>query len=190
MADNKRNKNGKDPSCLDPSSSSPAAKCPVTDVVGSLKEIAAALRSRSRKKKLDPVKQSLLEKGFDVDKEKRNAKRVGKYRYPTRLQTINDARAEAARQRRLTNSDYKNVISESLTVAEKIIEERKREKFKRIELERFSNRPYRSFTPFKRNPYEFNQDTNYVEVVPTKTDDTPVFKNKVEEAIYRLKNKK
>jgi len=166
-------------------------ECPVaTDIKASLSEIAAALRSKSRKKKLDPVKQSLLDKGFDMDKEKKKTKQATKYRYPTRLQQINDARTEAARQRRLQNPKYKDVIDESLTVAEKIIEERRKEKYRRMELERFNNRSVRAYNPFPTNPYEVSTTKDYIEVEPAAHSGTPVFKNKVEEAIYRLKKKK
>ena len=64
------------------------------------------LRSRTTR---NPVKQSLLDKGFDTAKMKRQTKRVGKYNYPTRLQQINDARAEAARSKRLSNPQVKEI---------------------------------------------------------------------------------
>jgi len=175
MSDDKRNK----------------PECPIaTDIKASLSEIAAALRSKSRKKKLNPVKQSLLDKGFDMDKEKRKTKQSSKYRYPTHLQRMNDARSEAARQKRLQNPQYSEVIKESLNAAEKIIQDKRKEQQRLLELQRYNSRPVRAYKPFKKNPYEFNSEPDYVEVRISTHSDTPVFKNKVEEAIYRLKNKK
>ena len=42
------------------------------EIKNQLAEIAALLRSSSRKRKFDPIKQSLLNKGFDTTKEKGN----------------------------------------------------------------------------------------------------------------------
>lgn len=165
-------------------------KCPMTDVAGSLAEIAAALRSKSRKKKLDPVKQSLLDKGFDTDKEKRKTKRNNaSYRYPSHLQRINDARAEAARNKRLANHDLKAINEETIKVAQERVEQQKKEKQLRYERQKYSQRPYRSFYITGRS-YSDYTNNDYVEVVPSVSHDQPVFKNKIEEAIYRLKNKK
>jgi len=166
-------------------------KCPMTDVAGSLAEIAAALRSKSRKKKLDPVKQSLLDKGFDTDKEKRKAKyrNASSNRYPPTLQRINDARAEAARNKRLANHDLKAINEETIKVAQERVEQQKREKQLRYERQKYSERPYRSFYITGRS-YSDYTNNDYVEVVPSVSHDQPVFKNKIEEAIYRLKNKK
>lgn len=165
--------------------------CPMSDVREDLAAIAAALRNQSRKKKLDPQKARLLEKGFDIDKEKRKAKyrNASSNRYPTRLQQINDARAEAARQKRLENSDLKAINEETIKVAQERVEQQKKERFMRHERQRYSERPYRRFFITGR-PYSEFTNNDYVEVVPSVSQDQPVFKNKIEEAIYRLKNKK
>lgn len=161
------------------------------EIKNQLTEIAALLRSSSRKRKSDPIKQSLLNKGFDTTKEKRKQKRSGGSRYPTRLQQINDARAEAARQRRLSNSEVKAINDETIKVAEERVAQQRKEKFKRFELQKFRSRPMNSFSPFENNnPYSITETDHSIEVVPNRHRDPPVFKNKVEEAIYNLKNKK
>lgn len=166
-------------------------KCPMPDVREDLAAIAAALRNKSRKKKLDPQKARLLEKGFDVDKEKRKAKyrNASSNRYPTRLQQINDARAEAARNKRLANHDLKAINEETIKVAQERVEQQKKEKQLRYERQKYSQRPYRSFYITGRSYNDYTNE-DYVEVVPSVSHDQPVFKNKIEESIYRLKNKK
>jgi hypothetical protein len=161
------------------------------DISKQLAEIASLLRSKQRKRKADPVKQSLLNKGFDIDKEKRKQKRTtSAYRYPTRLQQINDARAEAARRKRLASPDLAAINEETIKLAEQKVAEQKKERLRLSELNRYRSRPMNSYRPFKTNPYAFGDNEKYIEVVPTKHREPPKFKNKIEEHIYILKKKK
>lgn len=153
-------------------------------------DIAALLRSKQRKRKADPIKQSLLDKGFDVDKEKRKQKRTFfAYRYPTRLQQINDARAEAARSKRLSNPELKAINDETIKLAQEKVEQQRKDRFKQMEYERFRSRTSNSFHAFKSNPYSLHPEET-TEVVPNRHHSPPKFKNKIEEEIYRLTKKK
>ena len=171
----------KDPK--DPPSATPADK---SDVRGSLKAIADQLRAERRK---DPVKQSLLNKGFDVSKEVKKRGKSYRYRYPTRLQQINDARAEAARTKRLSNSELKAINEETIKLAQDKVEQQRKERFKQMEWERFRTKGSNSFKVFKSNPYSL-QPEETIEVVPNRHHNPPKFRNKVEEEIYRLTKKK
>jgi len=171
----------KDPK--NPPSAHPADK---SDVRGSLKAIADALRTNRRK---DPVKQSLLNKGFDVSKEVKKRSKGYRYRYPTRLQQINDARAEAARSKRLSNPELKAINDETIKLAQEKVEQQRKERFKQMEWERFRAKGSNSFKVFKSNPYSL-QPEETIEVVPNRHHNPPKFRNKVEEEIYRLTKKK
>lgn len=162
-----------------------------SDILGSLAGIAEALRNKSRKKKIDPVKQSLINKGFDPDKEKRKAKyrNSSSYRYPLRLQQINDARAEAARKKRLTNPDLKAINEETIKIAQERVKQQKKSIYLRQERERYAKRPCKSFYLTGR-PYGELDDEFFIEVTPTTHTNRPTFKNKIEEHIFILKNKK
>tara|TARA_R110000787_G_scaffold228061_1_gene335745 strand:- start:169 stop:663 length:495 start_codon:yes stop_codon:yes gene_type:complete len=160
-------------------------------VRGPLAGIADLLRKdlRSRTTR-DPVKQSLLDKGFDTAKMKRQTKRVGKYNYPTRLQQINDARAEAARSKRLSNPQVKEINEETIKIAEERVKEKRKEIFRRAELSKYHSRPVKSYRPYESNPYSITEEDNSIEVTPAYDDRPRTFKNKVEEHIWKLKNKK
>lgn len=173
----------KDPK--NPPSATPADK-DKSDVRGSLKAIADQLRAERRK---DPVKQSLLNKGFDVSKEVKKRSKSYRYRYPTRLQQINDARAEAARTKRLSNSELKAINEETIKLAQDKVEQQRKERFKQMEWERFRTKGSNSFKVFKSNPYSL-QPEETIEVVPNRHHNPPKFRNKVEEEIYRLTKKK
>lgn len=171
----------------------PKAPSPVTKASGldpsvqnQLKAIADALRTNRRK---DPVKQSLLNKGFDVSKEVKKRSKSYRYRYPTRLQQINDARAEAARTKRLSNSELKAINEETIKLAQDKVEQQRKERFKQMEWERFRTKGSNSFKVFKSNPYSL-QPEETIEVVPNRHHNPPKFRNKVEEEIYRLTKKK
>lgn len=151
-----------------------------------LKAIADALRTNRRK---DPVKQSLLSKGFDVAKEVKKRNKSYRYRYPTRLQQINDARAEAARSKRLSNPELKAITDETIKLAQEKVEQQRKERFKQMEYERFRSRTSNSFYAFKGNPYSLHSEET-IEVVPNRHHSPPKFKNKIEEEIYRLTKKK
>jgi hypothetical protein len=154
-------------------------------VQNQLKAIADALRMNRRK---DPVKQSLLSKGFDVSKEVKKRNKSYRYRYPTRLQQINDARAEAARSKRLSNPELKAINEETIKLAQEKIEQQRKERFKQMEYEKFRSRTSNSFNPF-RGGYSMEPEET-IEVVPNRHHSPPKFKNKIEEEIYRLTKKK
>ena len=173
----------KDPKTPNAPHSKPADKF---DVRGSLKVIADALRTNRRK---DPVKQSLLSKGFDVSKEVKKRNKSYRYRYPSRLQQINDARAEAARSKRLSNPELKAINEETIKLAQEKVEQQRKERFKQMEYEKFRSRTSNSFHTFKGNPYSLHPEET-IEVVPNRHHNPPKFKNKIEEEIYRLTKKK
>jgi hypothetical protein len=173
----------KDPKAPNSPHSKPADK---SDVRGSLRAIADKFRQDARK---DPIKQSLLSKGFDVAKEVKKRNKSYKYRYPTRLQQINDARAEAARSKRLSNSELKAINEETIKLAQEKVEQQRKERFKQMEYERFRSRTSNSFYAFKGNPYSLHPEET-IEVVPNRHHNPPKFKNKIEEEIYRLTKKK
>jgi hypothetical protein len=172
----------------DPKASPPAAEASGHDpsIQGQLKAIADALRTDRRK---DPIKQSLLSKGFDVTKEVKKRNKSYRYRYPTRLQQINDARAEAARSKRLSNSELKAINEETIKLAQEKVEQQRKERFKQMEYERFRSRTSNSFHAFKGNPYSLHPEET-IEVVPNRHHSPPKFKNKIQEEIYRLTKKK
>ena len=172
----------KDPKAPNSPNSKPADR---SDVRGSLKAIADALRSNRRK---DPVKQSLLNKGFDVSKEVKKRNKSYRYRYPTRLHQINDARAEAARSRRLANSELKSINEETIKLAQEKVEQQRKDRLKQMEWERLSKRSSNSFNPFKGGYSMQPEET--IEVIPNRPHNPPKFKNKIEEEIYRLTKKK
>lgn len=169
-------------------------KTPLLDAVASgldlniqdqLKSIADALRTKRRK---DPVKQSLLSKGLDVSKEVKKRNKSYRYRYPTRLQQINDARAEAVRSKRLSNPELKAINDETIKVAQERVEQQRKERLRQMEYERFTKRSSNSFNAF-RGGYSM-QPEETIEVVPNRHHSPPKFKNKIEEEIYRLTKKK
>jgi len=172
----------------DPKGLPPAAKASGRDpsIQGQLKAIADALRANRRK---DPIKQSLLDKGFDVTKEVKKRNKSYRYRYPTRLQQINDARAEAARSKRLSNPELKAINDETIKLAQEKVEQQRKERFKQMEYEKFRSRTSNSFHTFKGNPYSLHPEET-IEVVPNRHHSPPKFKNKIEEEIYRLTKKK
>ena len=172
----------------DPKSPSPVSVASGQDpsVQNQLKAIADALRTNRRK---DPVKQSLLSKGFDVSKEVKKRNKSYRYRYPTRLQQINDARAEAARSKRLSNPELKAINEETIKLAQEKVEQQRKDRLKQMEWERFRAKGSNSFKVFKSNPYSL-QPEETIEVVPNRHHNPPKFKNKVEEEIYRLTKKK
>ena len=172
----------------DPKALLPAAEASgrVSSVKDQLKIIADALRTNRRK---DPVKQSLLSKGFDVNKEVKKRNKSYRYRYPTRLQQINDARAEAARSKRLSNPELKAINEETIKLAQEKVEQQRKERFKQMEYEKFRSRTSNSFHAFKGNPYSLHPEET-IEVVPNRHHNPPKFKNKIQEEIYRLTKKK
>jgi hypothetical protein len=172
----------------EPKAPLPAAEASGRDpsVQDQLKDIADALRTNRRN---DPIKQSLLSKGFNVTKEVKKRNKNYRYRYPTRLQQINDARAEAARSKRLANSELKAINEETIKLAQEKVEQQRKERLRQMEYTKFSQRSSNSFHAFKGNPYSLHPEET-IEVVPNRHHSPPKFKNKIEEEIYRLTKKK
>ena len=150
----------------DPKAPSPVSVASGLDssVQNQLKAIADALRMNRRK---DPVKQSLLSKGFDISKEVKKRNKSYRYRYPTRLQQINDARAEAARSKRLSNPELKAINEETIKLAQEKVEQQRKERFKQMEYEKFRSRTSNSFHAFKGNHYSLHPK-EVIEEVPNR----------------------
>ena len=93
-------------------------------------EFAAAIKAENRKKAQDPVAYKLKQRGIDITKLRRqkNSMRSAacKARYNaagSKLKIINDAREEAARQKRMANPRYERAIKHLVEAAEKKVEE-------------------------------------------------------------------
>lgn len=115
----------------------------------------------------------------------------------SRLNFINDARAEAARQRRLENPDHKKRIDKVLEIADERIAEEKKQQQHAREVDRYRTRASESSNSFfVGRVYTGSNDPGAVEInldhhrYNSVLERDPVFKNKVEEEIWRLKNKK
>jgi hypothetical protein len=93
-------------------------------------EFAKAIKSQKRKEAADPVAFRLKQRGIDIKKLKRqkNSIRSGiaqaKYNAAgSKLKIINDARAEAARQKRMMSPDYDKAIKHIVDEADKKVNE-------------------------------------------------------------------
>ena len=124
--------------------------------------------------------------------------RRGQYHF-SRLRVINDARAEASRKYRMTNPEhaalvekianktYEELQKQKEEVVEKIKKEEQRPVYRPLDDEDF-NRP---ITRRTFNYYDPIKVDDTIEVIPARDNvSEPRFKNKIDEAIYRLKNKK
>ena len=123
----------------------------------------------------------------------------GRYNF-SRLQQINDARAEAARNYRMDDKKHR---SEVKTLVDKFfdsIEDKKEEIVDKVSgtkkqqpLDYRSELRFKSPTPFRQKHYYWSSssDEDYIEVMPAKEDPLglPRFKNKIEESIYWAKKK-
>lgn len=126
--------------------------------------------------------------------------RRGQYHF-SKLRVINDARAEAARKYRMTSPEHAELVKK---ITDKVYEENEKQKgeiIKKVAEETTPKRiNYRPLDDFKFNSPVPQRSYNYYD--PIKVDDTvevipardnvsePRFKNKIDEAIYRLRNKK
>jgi len=126
--------------------------------------------------------------------QRKNKLSYKKYNYAgSRLNFINDARAEAARERRLSNPDHKKRIDTVLEIADERIAEKDREQRQQREVYRFRNRESSNGSFFiGKVPAAIgaDRDDGSVEIDLDRyrsVDQEPTFKNKVEESIYRLK---
>lgn len=172
-----------------------------------LKALATNLRQNQKNKKRERSKFEDMEnfrskKGFNdtgialtektVKQQRRNKLSYKKYNYAgSRLNFINDARAEAARERRLNNPDHKKRIDTVLEIADERIAEKDRQQRQQREAYRFRSRESSSGSFFiGKAPAAIGADDGSVEINLDryKSDDQePRFSNKVEESIYRLK---
>ena len=173
-----------------------------------LKALATNLRQNQKNKKRERSKFEDMEnfrgrKGFNdtgialtektVKQQRKNKLSYKKYNYAgSRLNFINDARAEAARERRLSNPDHKKRIDTVLEIADERIAEKDREQRQQREVYRFRNRESSNGSFFiGKVPAAIGADREdgSVEIDLDRyrsVDQEPTFKNKVEESIYRL----
>tara|TARA_Y100001951_G_scaffold96841_1_gene95968 strand:- start:626 stop:1216 length:591 start_codon:yes stop_codon:yes gene_type:complete len=189
-----------------------------------LREVAAVIRKqqknkKSPKSKFDELQNFRGRKGFsDVGialtektiKQQRKNKAAYKGRYTgSRLNFINDARAEAARQKRLDNPEHKKRIDTMFKIADERIEveDKKLEHQRRLDSFRFTDPDFKSggstyitgkpyselyrsgFNDKKDESVEFT-DYDLAAAGSSVINPEPEFKNKVEEDIWRLKNRK
>ena len=125
---------------------------------------------------------------------------MGQYHF-SRLRVINDARAEAARKYRMTNPEHADLVKK---IADKVYEENEKQKAEVIKKVAEETRPtrinYRPLDDLKFNSPVPRRSYNYydpiqvddtIEVMPARDNNIePRFKNKIDEAIYRLRTKK
>jgi len=192
----------------------------MNDWKAQLREAAAVLREQQKNKKSPKSKIEVLsnfkgKKGFsDVGialtektiKQKRKNKasyRSSNYEF-SRLKLINDQRAADAKARRLANPNTKRQVDTLFKIADERIEKEDKKIHYQNNLDRIRNRD-----PFyyRGNSYHLTgksyaalagQDKGSVELDPYAVDaarssvinQDPEFKNKIEEDIWRLKNKK
>ena len=122
--------------------------------------------------------------------------RKGNYHF-SKLRVINDARAEVSRKYRMTNPEHAELVKK---ITEKVYEEsvkQKEEVIKKVSEQttqrRFRYSPLEDLkfnSPVPRKNYNYydpivRDDT--IEVTPVNDVREPVFKNKIDEAIYKLK---
>ena len=93
-------------------------------------EFAAAIKAENRKKAQDPVAYKLKQRGIDITKLRRqknsmrSATAAARYNAAgSKLKIINDAREEAARQKRMANPRYERAIKHLVEAAEKKVED-------------------------------------------------------------------
>ena len=188
----------------------------MTDWKDDLKVAAARIREQQKNKKRERSKFDDQEnfrgkKGFNdtgiaiteksIKQQRKNKSNYNKTRYEgSRLNFINDARAEAARQRRLDNPEHKKRIDTMFKIADERIESDDKQQRYQVSLQRMQSRSSdTSFRYMKPRGYGTEAtDDGSVEIDPYAVDaasssvinQDPQFNNKVDESIYRLKNKK
>jgi len=122
--------------------------------------------------------------------------RKGNYHF-SKLRVINDARAEISRKYRMTNPKHAELVKK---ITDKVYEENEKQKTEVIKKvseqttpKRFRYTPLEDLkfnSPVSRKNYNYydaivRDDT--IEVTPADDVREPVFKNKIDEAIYKLK---
>ena len=189
----------------------------MTDWKDNLKVAAAFIREQQKNKKRERSKFEDMEnfrgrKGFNdtgiaiteknIKQQRKNKSNYNKTRYEgSRLNFINDARHEAARQRRLDNPEHKKRIDTMFKIADERIQSDDKQQRYQVDLHRMRSRSSdTSFRYMKPRGYGTESvDDGSVEIDPYVVDaagssvieQDPEFKDKVNESIYRLlKDKK
>ena len=180
-----------------------------------LKMLAANLRQDQKNKKRERSKFEDQEnfrgrKGFNdtgiaitektIKQQRKNKLNYNKTRYEgSKLQLINDTRAAAAQQRRLDNPQLKKRVDALNEMADVHIAEKEKTANYQIKLDEIRSRnidtsfhlggkPYSD--PFvKKDPDGVDIDLDYYKAKSIVSEE-PTFRNKIEEDIWRLKNKK
>jgi len=141
-----------------------------------------------------------------IKQQRKNKLNYNKTRYEgSRLQLINDARAAAAQQRRLDNPQLKKRVDALNEMADVHIAEKEKAADYRVKLDRIRSRNIDTSFHLGGKPYYqtdniWNRSNDDGSVEFSEYDlasagksvinEDPVFKNKIEEEIYRLKYKK
>jgi len=141
-----------------------------------------------------------------IKQQRKNKLNYNKTRYEgSRLQLINDARAAAAQQRRLDNPQLKKRVDALNAMADAHIAEKERVADYQVRLDKMRARNTDTSFHLGGKPYHqtnniWNRGDDDGSVEFSEYDlaaagssvinQDPVFRNKVEEEIYRLKNKK
>ena len=183
-----------------------------------LKTIAEELRLQQKNKKkarskFDDQENFRGRKGFNdtgiaitektIKQQRKNKSNYNKTRYEgSRLQLINDARAAAAQQRRLDNPQLKKRVDAINEVADERVAEKERRQNYQIKLDNMRSRDpggsinvgtrnyiYYDGTPADDGSVEINH-SDWEAATRSVINQEPVFRNKIEENIWRLKNKK
>ena len=188
----------------------------MTDWKENLKTIAEELRLQQKNKKkarskFDDQENFKGRKGFNdtgiaitektIKQQRKNKSNYNKTRYEgSRLNFINDARAEAARQRRLDNPEHKKRIDTMFKIADERIESDDKQQRYQVDLHRMQSRSSdTSFRYMKPRGYgtEATDDgsveldrSDWESATRSVINQEPVFRNKIEENIWRLKNNK
>ena len=188
----------------------------MTDWKDDLKVAAARIREQQKNKKRERSRFEDMEnfrgrKGFNdtgiplteraVKQQRKNKLSYKKNNYAgSRLNFINDARAEAARQRRLDNPEHKKRIDTMFKIADERIESDDKQQQYQVSLQRMQSRS--SDTSFRyMKPRGYGADaaddgsveldrSDWESATRSVINQEPVFRNKIEENIWRLKNKK
>ena len=141
-----------------------------------------------------------------IKQQRKNKLNYNKIRYEgSKLQLINDTRAAAAQQRRLDNPQLKKRVDALNAMADAHIAEKEKAANYQIKLDDIRSRNIDTSFHLGGKPYHLtnniwnrSNDDGSVEFTDhdlaaagsSVINQDPVFKNKVEEEIYRLKNKK
>lgn len=134
--------------------------------------------------------------------QRRNKLSYKKYNYAgSRLNFINDARAEAARKHRMDSPQHRERVDKIIEIADREIkqEEAKREYQRRVNRSWDSTRFSSGSENIKYGGYGYSEppdnsieftDYDLASAGKSVINQDPVFKNKIEEEIWRLKNNK